>query len=334
VTFIDAKAQILGEDWTADDWVNFINSGEADELGIAGHVWPSVNDFINNTEPGVLLSLLDVSLDPSSYATADGAYTGYDPDGSATDRNIALGSNFLISLRDEDGDGTFDKVYYFGPEGIEIEQSISNSDPLAEDDDFLAWYQENYGTDVPEEISDEVLFDYYDYLLMDQDNNDTDTESQFELIINTLFKESVLTISQIKTCREAIEKITDIDKQKNYFTQLQYKVPYYNQRDNTSIQDEVGSCIPVGQRAADVMCNLTSEAGALSILGIENPNPNRQFEDNLEIIKREQKMSATINADKTISVYTQGDFMIDRKFQLLNDGYFHVVYEKFTEYTD
>jgi len=43
-------------------------------------------------------------------------------------------------------------------------------------------------------------------------------------------------------------------------------------------------------------------------------------------------MKATINADKTISVFTNGDFMIDQKFQLLSDGHFHIVYEQVTEY--
>ncbi len=135
-----------------------------------------------------------------------------------------------------------------------------------------------------------MIDDYYNYLLTEPGSN-TVTESQAELIVNTLLKENVLTISEIKTCREAINDISDVNKQRNYYVQLQYKVPYYNQRDNTSIQDEPGSVIPIGHRAADVMCNLTSEAGALSTLGIVNPNPQRQYEDNLENIKREQKSS-------------------------------------------
>ncbi len=45
-------------------------------------------------------------------------------------------------------------------------------------------------------------------------------------------------------------------------------------------------------------------------------------------------MKATVNSDKTIQVFTDGDFMIDHKFQLMPNGYFKVVYEKVTEYNE
>lgn len=37
----------------------------------------------------------------------------------------------------------------------------------------MTWFQQNYGTDVPEEISDEVLFDYYEDLITAQENSIT-----------------------------------------------------------------------------------------------------------------------------------------------------------------
>lgn len=45
-------------------------------------------------------------------------------------------------------------------------------------------------------------------------------------------------------------------------------------------------------------------------------------------------MKATINSDKTITVFTDGDFMLEQKFQLTSDGHFRVIYEKKTEYPD
>jgi len=139
-------------------------------LGIGGNVWTSANDFINSTDPELLLTMLGVSLDPASYATGDGGYSGYQPDGSASDQNITIGSNILINLRDVDGDGIFDKVYYFGP-GIEIDQSISSTEPITQTEEFLAWLEGNYGTEVPEVITDGMIDDYYDYLITEQENS-------------------------------------------------------------------------------------------------------------------------------------------------------------------
>lgn len=171
---VEIKGQSFGDEyfngWSIEDFANFITSGEASELGINGNVWTDAGDFLNSTDLEILLPMLGVSLDPSSYATGDGGYTGYEEDGSASDRNIPIGQYISVRLRDEDGDGDFDKVYIFGPGGIEIEQSINSTDPLG-DEDFLAWYQQNFGTDVPEEISDEVLFDYYEDLILAQENS-------------------------------------------------------------------------------------------------------------------------------------------------------------------
>ena len=45
-------------------------------------------------------------------------------------------------------------------------------------------------------------------------------------------------------------------------------------------------------------------------------------------------MTATINADNTISVLTEGDFMINQTFQLTADGHFRVIDQTSTEYSD
>lgn len=56
--------------------------------------------------------------------------------------------------------------------------------------------------------------------------------------------------------------------------------------------------------------------------------------DNYSTPSPHSLMKATINADKTIQVFTDGDFMIDQKFQLMPSGYFKVVNEKVTEYNE
>lgn len=63
--------------------------------------------------------------------------------------------------------------------------------------------------------------------------------------------------------------------------ELQKKVPYHNQRNNTSrITRKDGTDVNIG----DVMCNITCTAMALEMLGLENPcAPDiEQFEDCIE----------------------------------------------------
>ena len=60
----------------------------------------------------------------------------------------------------------------------------------------------------------------------------------------------------------------------------------------------------------------------------------KNHQDNNDTPSAHSMMTATINTDKTIQVFTDGDFMIDQKFQLLPDGHFKVVNEKVTEYNE
>jgi hypothetical protein len=80
--------------------------------------------------------------------------------------------------------------------------------------------------------------------------------------------------------------------------ELQKKVPYHNQRDNESLATEEdvvnnSSWLNDGDTAGDIMCNLTSEAMCLEMLGIEFPcadcdsdcDKYSQFEDYLECLR-------------------------------------------------
>ncbi|NJN61853.1 MAG: hypothetical protein HC795_10260 [Coleofasciculaceae cyanobacterium RL_1_1] len=86
-----------------------------------------------------------------------------------------------------------------------------------------------------------------------------------------LDKKSRLTIDEIIQYRQLVANLPS-SQRATYYRRLQYKVPYFNQRDN-------------GYRnIADSMCNVTTLAACLTFLGIKNPQPSRQFEDVLEDI--------------------------------------------------
>ena len=109
-----------------------------------------------------------------------------------------------------------------------------------------------------------------------------------------------MTPGEIAIIRNQIRAITNAETRGNYFESLQYKVPYHNQRNNTStLTKYTGVAVNIG----DVMCNVTSQAMALEMLGKSNPCTDLdQFEDCLES-----------NITKTHT----GTF----NFQPLNDGH-------------
>ncbi|GET40719.1 C39 family peptidase [Microseira wollei] len=84
-------------------------------------------------------------------------------------------------------------------------------------------------------------------------------------------KPSSLTIDEIREYRQLVVQLPQSDRSRWYDT-LQYKVPYFNQRDNEY------------RAVADYMCNVTTLASCLTYLGVKNPQPNRQFEDVLDNI--------------------------------------------------
>jgi len=91
--------------------------------------------------------------------------------------------------------------------------------------------------------------------------------------LNQLGSKSSLTIDEIQEYRGLVTQRPQSERAGLYRT-LQYKVPYFNQRDNASTEG--------GQRIGDVMCNVTSLASCLTTLGVKNPNSSKQFEDVLE----------------------------------------------------
>lgn len=117
--------------------------------------------------------------------------------------------------------------------------------------------------------------------------NDTGTGQASEL--DTLMAKERLTTDEIRRARELIDQETDDARRGELFQSLQSKVEYHSQRDNASTAD--------GKKIGDVMCNLTSLAMALTYLGVQNPDPSKQFEDVLEEIRVKKKLPARTLAD-------------------------------------
>ena len=105
-----------------------------------------------------------------------------------------------------------------------------------------------------------------------------------------------LTPKEIRECRNYIKALPE-EERADWYLELQKKVPYHNQRDNESLATEEdianNSWLKNGDTAGDIMCNLTSEAMCLEMLGVEFPIENcdstccecSQFEDYLECLR-------------------------------------------------
>ena len=105
--------------------------------------------------------------------------------------------------------------------------------------------------------------------------------------INTLMANKYLTPEQVKEVRDLIIQITDDEARKVYYSSLQSKVKYENQRD--SIVKEGSKRV---ENKNGGICNLTSLAMVLQYLGISNPHPDMQYEDALEKVRQENNFSA------------------------------------------
>ena len=77
---------------------------------------------------------------------------------------------------------------------------------------------------------------------------------------------------EIKAIRRRIDSLDSNSKKFDLYLELQKKVPYHSQRDNNN-------------PAADYMCNVTSLAMCLEMMGVSNPKPNMQFEDYLDSLR-------------------------------------------------
>lgn len=98
-----------------------------------------------------------------------------------------------------------------------------------------------------------------------------------------LLSRKELDTKSIQRARLLIEQLPE-EQQGDACEALQACVPYANQRDNESTQK--------GKKIGDVMCNLTSLAMALQMIGVPNPHPEMQYEDALEKIRRERGLPA------------------------------------------
>lgn len=102
--------------------------------------------------------------------------------------------------------------------------------------------------------------------------------------LQALMAQPRLSIEEIAQARRLIAQVSNASQRGDLYEALQEKVRYHSQRDNTSTAN--------GRNIGDVMCNLTSLAMCLSYLGIPNPNPQLQYEDALEEIRRRERLPA------------------------------------------
>jgi GH24 family phage-related lysozyme (muramidase) len=105
-----------------------------------------------------------------------------------------------------------------------------------------------------------------DWQIVSPFNKKASKADRLQVLLN---KSSSLTIDEIQEFRKLTEQKPQTERSA-LLRQLQYKTPYFNQRDNSN------------PALADVQCNVTTLASILTFLGVQNPNQARQFEDVLE----------------------------------------------------
>ncbi|MDX2303825.1 MAG: C39 family peptidase, partial [Microscillaceae bacterium] len=103
--------------------------------------------------------------------------------------------------------------------------------------------------------------------------------------LQELFKKPELSPEQIAQARQLIQKLPTSTLQGDYFEKLQYKVPYFNQRDS-EVSGHVGSGAYCN--LGDYMCNMSSMAMGLALFGVSNPKPDMQYDDAVEKIRHEK----------------------------------------------
>jgi len=165
---VEARAQSYGlewEDsgsWNLEQWERF-----ADEQGIpCNEITP--DEYFDN-----------VINDHEEIRNSNCPSCELDSYGGLLDLQFNVGDVSVLA-QDLDKDGVLDYKYITNNDGdILYNGSILNDsdDSLTENEDFQSWYQQNFGTDVPEEISDEVLFDYYEDLITAQENSITGSDT-------------------------------------------------------------------------------------------------------------------------------------------------------------
>lgn len=89
----------------------------------------------------------------------------------------------------------------------------------------------------------------------------------------------------VRARREEIAAVQNDAERAAAYEAIQLLAPYYSQRDNQALEGGVRIETESGR-----MCNLTSLAMVLAVLGIDNPRPGQQFEDVLEALRQENRM--------------------------------------------
>jgi hypothetical protein len=87
-----------------------------------------------------------------------------------------------------------------------------------------------------------------------------------------LVSNKTLTIDEIIEYRQLVAELPQSERA-SWYRKLQFIVPYFSQRDNASTEQ--------GHRIYASMCNVTTLASCLTVLGVRNPQPEQQFEDYL-----------------------------------------------------
>ncbi|WP_245971674.1 C39 family peptidase [Calidithermus terrae] len=147
-----------------------------------------------------------------------------------------------------------------------------SSDPLIEGASATGIEQTPRGTNLIQEIQTEPFVEAEDATRKRQESSDKPDD--LDQLMGFKRKTPRYSVDQIQEARRRISLVKDEIERGNLYLLLQTKVIYRNQRDNNSTEN--------GSKIGWKMCNLTSLAMALEVLGIKNPDQKKQFEDALE----------------------------------------------------
>ena len=163
--------------WSINDWEDFITSGEADALGINGTIYNSFDEY---TAANGFNDVANYLTD--NYISEFGKTLIWQIGGLTNGTDfvpISLGGLY-IKAKDLDHDGILDYKYvYNDSEELIYQGGIGgdNNDPITQTDKFFDWLQQNYGSEVPEVITDGIIDDYYNDQIF-SDNNSITTEAE------------------------------------------------------------------------------------------------------------------------------------------------------------
>ena len=170
---LEVKGQELGLEydtsgWTTDTWEAFANT-----MGIP---------FSEITPEEYIDKLIE-----EKELTGNNGFTNQWTEGLYFS---VFGLDVTVVAQDLDLDGKLDhKCIYDNNHNLIFDGDINygSTDPITQTDEFLAWLEGNYGTEVPEVITDGMLFDYYNEdifsnppIVNDEGVPDSDSEGYFK----------------------------------------------------------------------------------------------------------------------------------------------------------